>query len=473
MFKSRFAELSWPLLFVCILATNMASAQVTQLYAFNPGDGPPTGGVIQGFDGRLYGTTGREIFYLSGVTEEVLYFFCTQPGCSDGWGTFGGVIQASDGNFYGTTSQGGTDGCGGLGCGTVFTATPSATVTTLYRFGGGLDGALPFAGVIQGRDGDFYGTTVSGGANKGGTVFKITSNGNLTVMYSFCAKANCADGASPQGALVQGKDGNFYGTTSAGGSGNLGTVFKITSAGKLTTLHRFVGADGASPFAGLIQAKDGKFYGTTSEGGAFGLGAIFRITGSGELATLYSFCGQGLPFCLDGANPFGGLVQSVQGTLFGTTFNGGTTFRRAPGAGTVFGFVPLSGSLVTEYTFGSVAGDGMNPSATLEEGTDGNLYGTTVAGGQGSGIVFSLFSGDAPFIKTNPTSGRVGAAVTILGNQLTGATQVKFGGTAAQFTVVSSSSITTTVPIGASTGKVSVVTPSGKRLSKVPFRVTP
>lgn len=472
MSKSGLPGLLCTLLFVCMLATEISPAQITPLYLFDPGETTPTSGVIQGFDGRLYGTTRREIFYLGGA-EAVLYFFGSQPGCSDGIGVFGGVIQASDGNFYGTTSQGGTDGCGGLGCGTVFTATPGGTVTTLYRFGGGLDGATPVAGVVQGSDGNFYGTTVAGGTNGGGTVFKITSNGTLTVLYSFCAKANCSDGASPQGALVQGKDGNFYGTTNAGGSGNLGTVFKITSAGKLTTLHRFVGADGASPFAGVIQAKDGKFYGTTSAGGTYGLGAIFRITGAGKLATLYSFCGQGLPFCLDGANPFGGLVQSVQGTLFGTTVNGGTTANRKPGAGTVFGYAPVSSSLMMEYTFGSVAGDGMNPSATLEEGTNGNLYGTTVACGLGSGIIFSLFSGDTPFVKTNPTSGKVGAAVVILGNQLTGASHVKFGSKPAEFTVVSDSEITTTVPIGATTGKVSVVTPKGKRLSKVPFRITP
>src|SRR5208337_4428285 len=191
------------------------------------------------------------------------------------------------------------------GVGTVFTITPGGTLTTLYSFcsqSGCTDGANPYAALVQGTDGNFYGTTLGGAAN--GTVFKMTPGGTLTTLYTFCY--GCT-GVSPYAALVQGSDGNFYGTTSFGGANGDGTVFRITPSGTLTTLHSFDGTDGAAVYAGLVQGTDGNFYGTTAQGGGSGVGTVFTITPGGTLTTLYSFCSQS--GCTDGANPYAALVQ--------------------------------------------------------------------------------------------------------------------------------------------------------------------
>jgi uncharacterized repeat protein (TIGR03803 family) len=180
---------------------------------------------------------------------------------------------------------------------------------------------------VQGSDGDFYGTTNGGGATGGGTVFKITSGGSLTTLYSFRVGGH----SNPTSELVQGRDGDFYGTTNDAGSDwpYVGMVFKITSGGSLTTLYSFCCGDGFYPYAGLVQGRDGDFYGTTINGGASFLGisagTVFKITSGGSLTTLYSFSG------IDGAYPLGGLVQGSGGDFYGTTYGGGSS-----GAGTVF-----------------------------------------------------------------------------------------------------------------------------------------
>ena len=197
-----------------------------------------------------------------------LYSF---TGGADGGLPGAGLVQGSDSNFYGTTSGGGTSGNG-----TVFRISPSGSLTNLWEFTGGSDGASPYAGLVQGSDGNFYGTTYGGGANGNGTVFRITPSGTLTTLWSFTGGS---DGAYPYAGLVQGSDGNFYGTTSAGGTNNAGTVFQINSAGGLTTLYSFSGgADGESPWAGLIQGSDGSFYSTTYEGGSYGYGTVFKLS---------------------------------------------------------------------------------------------------------------------------------------------------------------------------------------------------
>ncbi|MFI5117103.1 MAG: choice-of-anchor tandem repeat GloVer-containing protein [Terriglobales bacterium] len=208
------------------------------------------------------------------------------------------------------------------------------TLTTLYAFSLTSDGAYPYAGLVQGTDGNFYGTTSDGGdyyrCNQPpyicGMVFKITPAGTLTILADF------TNGATPRAGLVQGTDGNFYGTTSQGGSDicnpqGCGTVFKITPAGELTTLYDFSITDGAHPYAGLVQGTDGNFYGTTVNGTTsdncppYGCGTVFKITPSGTLTTLYSFCPQ--DGCPDGYNPLGGLVQATDGNFYGTTDDGG------------------------------------------------------------------------------------------------------------------------------------------------------
>jgi uncharacterized repeat protein (TIGR03803 family) len=378
------------------------------------------------------------------------------------------LVQASNGNFYGTTYEGGAHGSG-----TVFEITVSGTLTTVYNFcplgGFCTDGSSPHTGLIQAADGHLYGTTYSGGGqNNSGTVFKITPSGTLTTLYSFCAASACADGAAPYSGLVLASNGYFYGITAHGGNREgAGTVFKITPSGTLTTLYNFCSlsacADGNEPLGALVQASNGAFYGTTYEGGANNYGTVFKITPSGSLTTLHSFD------LTDGANPYSGLVQATDGNLYGTTNTSST------GYGTLFKITP-TGTLTTLYNFCSLSDcpDGSNPYGGLAQDTNGKLYGTTSAGGiDREGTVFSLSVGLHPFVETQPASGTVGAAVKILGTNLTGATSVTFNGTASTFTVVSSSEITTTVPTGATTGKVKVVT-SGRTLSSnVNFRVTP
>jgi uncharacterized repeat protein (TIGR03803 family) len=223
------------------------------------------------------------------------------------------------------------------------------------------------------------------------------------------------------------------------------------------------------PSAGLVQATNGDFYGTTAGGGACSTcGTVFKITPSGTLTTLYSFCSQS--GCMDGESPFAGLVEGTDGDFYGTTQEGG-----AAGYGTIFKITP-SGTLTSLYSFCVQPGcpDGASPSAALVQGTDGNFYGTTAHGGSSTaGTVFSLSMGLGPFVKTQTTSGGVGAVVKILGTGLTGATRVTFNGVVAAFEVVSSSLIATTVPAGAASGTVQVVTPAGTVSSNVPFRVLP
>ena len=398
---------------------------------------------------------------------------------TDGAYPTAGLVQATNGNLYGTTSTGGA-----YGGGTVFKITPSGTLTTLYSFcaqSGCTDGGYPALGLVQANNGDLYGATSGGGANNGGTVFKITPGGTLTTLYSFCSQSGCTDGIDPLAGLVQATNGDLYGTTLYGGASNDGTVFKITPTGTLTTLYSFcsksVCTDGNGPFAGLAQATNGELYGTTVAGGAntnpdfpSGGGTVFKITPSGTLTTLYRFCSQS--GCTDGALPQAALVQASDGYLYGTTSQEGANGNY----GTVFKITP-SGALTTLYSFCSQSGctDGSmdgNTAAGLVQATNGDLYGTTeLDGANGDGTVFRLSVGLGPFVETLPTSGKVGAAVKILGTNLTGATSVSFDGTAAVFTVASASEITTTVPNGAATGTVQVVTPSGTLSSNVPFRV--
>src|ERR1700722_4655759 len=156
------------------------------------------------------------------------------------------------------------------------------TFTTLRSFDG-TDGRLSFAGLVQATNGNLYGTTYYGGTKDSGNVFEITPGGTLTTLYSLCSRSGCSDGEYTYAVPIQGTDGNFYGTTYLGGSKELGTVFKITPSGTVTTLHTFGGPDGSQPLAGLVQATNGNFYGTTYIGGSEGKGEVFRITPNGAL----------------------------------------------------------------------------------------------------------------------------------------------------------------------------------------------
>jgi uncharacterized repeat protein (TIGR03803 family) len=321
----------------------------------------PIAGLVQATNGNFYGTTWGGGANGNGTVFEItpsgalttLYSFCAQTGCIDGSNPGAALIQATDQNFYGTTYNGGANcsGIGGSGCGTVFKMTSTGNLTTIYNFAG-TDGANPFAGLIQATNGKFYGITPRGGANfGGGTIFTITPHGQLTTLYSFCAQIYCNDGNGPYGGLVQARNGNFYGTAYGGGANNGGTVFTITPQGRLTVLYNFCAQTncpgGYSPAAGLIQATDGNFYGTTS------VGTVVEITPGGTLTTLHRFDGA------EGYLIYGGLLQATNGKFYGTTSGGGitndcgsfgcgTAFSLSTGLGPFVKTLPTAGKVGTE-----------------------------------------------------------------------------------------------------------------------------
>lgn len=445
----------------------------TTLFNFDYTNGAgPTGNLVQGTDGNLYGTTD-----VGGSNRDGTVFKITPAGTlttlhnfdgTDGSVIFAGLALGTDGNFYGTAEFGGTSTACGPGCGTVFKITPGGIFNTLHDFDA-TDGNYP-GPLIQGGDGNFYGMTGGGGANGTGTVFKITPNGTLTTLYSFCSESGCADGSYPNSpaALVQGTDGNFYGTTFEGGTADSGTVFKITPTGTLTSLYSFCTqpncVDGSGPYAGLVRAADGNFYGTTEALGANGQGGtIFKITSGGVLTTLYSFCSR--PNCIDGFQPTGPLLQATDGNFYGMTVSDGPN-----GSGTVFR-ITSGGSFTVLQNPPGTADTGFD---AFFQGTNGNLYSPTYGGGtNGDGTIYSLSVGLGPFVETLPASGKPGSLVKILSTNLTGATGVSFNGVAAVYNVVSKTLISATVPTGATTGFVTVTTPSGTLKSNVKFRVRP
>jgi uncharacterized repeat protein (TIGR03803 family) len=410
-----------------------------------------------------------------------IYNFCSLPNCADGWQPNDALVLGLDGNLYGTTTVGGTNlfTCEGPGCGTIFKITPSGQLTTLYSFcslPNCADGAVPQAGLVLGNDGNFYGTTASGGKyDSSGTVFRISPTGKFESLYSFCSQNNCPDGADPSTALIQGANGNFYGTTYDGGAVNCryfddtfgcGTVFEITPAGKLATLFSFGTVAGLLQFP-VVQANNGNLYGTSLNGGAglcrYGCGTVYEITPTGKFSRIYSFCTQA--DCPDGAYPLAGLIQATDGSFYGSTSTAGTG-----GSGTLFS-ITSAGSLHTLYDF-TFLSDGADPGGNLLQATDGNFYGVTNDGGaQNQGLIFQLSTGLAPFAVTLPTTGKIGTQVIILGNNLTGSTSVTFNGTSAPFAVVSNTEIQATVPSGASSGRVVVETANGTLNGNIEFRI--
>jgi uncharacterized repeat protein (TIGR03803 family) len=333
-----------------------STGKLTTLHSFGQNDGLPYGGLIRSRTGKLYGVTSVALGKWSGTVFEItpegklttLYQFCSLPRCADGEIPYAALVEGRNGNFYGTTNAGGANSKG-----TIFEITPEGRLTTLYSFcsqADCADGESPLLNsLVQGRDGNFYGTTPMGGTHGSGTVFEITPEGQLTTLYSFCSQVNCTDGATPYGALVQGRNGNFYGTTFNGGvsaTAIAGTVFEITSGGELKTLHRFCSEpncpNGAGPQSGLLQGRNGNFYGTLSASGPNNnyAGALFEITPEGKLTTLYQFCSQ--PGCADGRAPIAGLAEGRDGKLYGSTFEGGLYggtdcgFSANQGCGTLF-----------------------------------------------------------------------------------------------------------------------------------------
>jgi len=370
-----------------VLQVSAAKAE-TVLYSFAGGsDGAaPLAGLIS-VKGTLYGTTqaggtGGTMFSLTtSGTERVVYTF---KGGSDGADPDAGLINLN-GTFYGTTSSGGNVVCGG--CGTVFSITHGGTETVLHSFRG-RDGSDPEGGLID-VSGTLYGTTQFGGKYDGGTVFSITPSGTEKVLHSF-GNGNGNDGDEPRGSLIN-VNGTLYGATRFGGIYNGGTVFSITPSGREKVLYSLGGGfDGSSPVAGLL-AGGGKLYGTTDQGGSFGRGTVFSVTLGGTETVLHSFDGGGgIGPSTDGANPEARLT-AVHGILYGTTNAGGTGSCENrygnSGCGTVFSITP-SGTEKVLYSFqGGNDGNGPNDLKSF----NGTLYGTTVNGGaHNQGTIFSI-----------------------------------------------------------------------------------
>lgn len=359
------------------------------LYSFAGGtDGAaPGANLIQASDGNFYGVTNGgdvttdygTVFKITPAgTETVLHNFTNTSG--DGVNPSGALVQGSDGNFYGTTYKGGASGAG-----VIFKITPSGTETVLHSFGSGNDGQQPLAGLILGSDGNFYGTTSTGGVYQQGTVFKMTPGGTETVLYSF--GTNSSDASKPTAGLVQVSNGSLYGTTFDGGTNGWGTVFKITTSGFETVLYSFtngsVGNDGALPYAALALGSDGNLYGTTPYGGVSQLGTVFKITPAGSLTTLYSFAGGS-----DGANARSSLAQAADGNFYGTTAGGDVSTDY----GTVFKMTP-TGTETVIYSFTN-SSDGATAYAGLTLGSDASFYGNTSGtistGAHGNGTVFKI-----------------------------------------------------------------------------------
>ena len=314
-------------------------------------------------------------------TFTLLYTF---TGGSDGRGPFGGVILDGAGNLYGTTTEGGNLACS-LGCGTVFKVDTSGNETVLYSFAGtgAGDGEYPNATLLRDTQGNLYGTTESGGAFGYGTVFKLSAAGAETVLHSFTGTGG--DGKFPFGGVARDGQGNLYGTTNTGGVFGVGTVFRVDATGNETVLYSFTGTggDGKSPYAGVVRDAQGNLYGTTESGGTSNVGTVFKVDATGTETILYSFTVTGG----DGAEPMSGLVRDAQGNLYGTTNAGGVGV--GGGNGVVFK-VDKTGREKVLFRFPGTGADGIRPHGVVRD-AQGNLYGTTVFHGAfGWGTVFKL-----------------------------------------------------------------------------------
>ena len=346
--------------------------------------------LVRGLNGNYYGmtfhggTAGRgTVFEMTplGVTS-ILHSFVDGSVANDGFNP-SSLMQTPDGTLYGTTSQGGTSY---PSAGTIFKITTQGVYSIVYAFQGANDGSGP-SGLVLGTDGNFYGTSYSGGYNNGntGAFWKMTPGGVLTATYSFQGNG-IADGSGPGGTLVEGTDGNFYGTTIAGSGTSMagGIIYNMSTVGIRTIIQSFAIGSGR-PVGGLLAASDGNMYGMTSSGGTYSDGTVFKLASQSTMSVVYNF---GTNAALDGADPVGNVILASDGNLYGATSEIYTNGSKG-GSGLVFQLTTQGQMTVLHQFTVGVTFDGNEPATGLIQGPDGNLYGTTYYGGQPDcGIVY-------------------------------------------------------------------------------------
>lgn len=440
-----------------IVSINAPAQTYTDLHDFDcSGDGcsPEFPEILaQGRDGNLYGTLswvgaygeGTVVKIIPSGTVTTLHNF-SGP---DGNAPWGGLTLGSDGNFYGTTLMGGD-----YGYGTIFKITPAGTLTKLHSFDS-TDCESPYSPPVQGKSGAFYGVTSSGCA------YSITSSGTFK-------KLSTSIPLGSYSPLLLASDGNFYGTSLYGGANEAGSVFRMSAAGVVKVIYSFDWTHGAQPYAPVVQGSDNLLYGTAATGGAAadGGGVVFKMTTAGKITLLHQFYSDSLT---DGYAPIAGLVAATDGNFYGSTDQGysGSTAR----LGVLFK-ITKTGTYSVLYRFDQT--HGANPYSTAVQHTNGTVYGTTYDGGvMNGGVFYSLGLGLKPFVLPMTNSGTAGQTVQILGKGLTGATSVKFGTGLAKFSIISDTYMTAVVPANGTTGNVTVIAPAGTYISSKQFKVAP
>lgn len=462
MYCKPLPALGLSLLALALVCASAFAQTVTTTYEFNDRNGryPQYFMFTQGKDGNVIGTTesggsvwGRGFVYRQRPgtgTVNVLYDFANP----DGSGGYSGVTIARDGNYYGTLAQGGQYNAGSL-----YRVFPGGVFTSLHAFTGGSDGAQPYAPPIEGSDGNLYGTTTGGGITNS-TIYKYTSQGVFSVLYTF------PGGVFLTAPLLEWTDGNFYVPIGSEGTYGCGEILKMSKLGQVLSTHSFdCAGNGWGPVGQLIQANDGFIYGATAYGGLYNHGVVYKLDPNSGLETVLHNFGS-TPS--DGYQPeWSGVSQGSDGNLYGATSHGGDFT-----CGTLYQVSP-SGSYTQLYSFSSTSFGCPYPAAAPFQDTNGKFFGGTFYGGSyGFGTLYTLDMGLPGFVSFIRAQGHVGAIAQILGQGLTGTTSVTFNNVPAHFTVLRDTYMTATVPSGATTGPVVVTTPTGPLTSNTNFRIT-
>jgi uncharacterized repeat protein (TIGR03803 family) len=436
----------WILIFIVISPIAIPAQTFTEVIQFGKSAANPYFVTpIQGRDGRIYVTT-TDAFDTSGAgtvfvydvntgSRSIFYSFDTPTGANP----VGGLTLGTDGNFYGTAQVGGTAGDGVL-----YRLSPEGDYTVLHNFTGGTDGIYPAGPPVEAANGNFYGVT--------GLITAEGDGPSTAYEYAPSTGAYTSFGYIPEtiAPLIQGTDGNLYGTS----NGGCGSIFEMSTSGAMLSNYDLCGVGGEYPIGPIMQASNGNFYGVTQDGGNSNYGMIYELDANNNVSLLYDMT-------QDSTTPDSGLIQANDGNLYASTWYG-TLFE-----------ITTGGDFTLLYY-----GPGGAIGAALLQHTNGQFYGTAYVGGSAGkgayGYMFSLNTGLAPFVAFVKAQGRIGSTVQILGQGFTGSTAVTFNGVAAtSFDVVSNTYMTAVVPSGATNGPVIVTTPTGTLTSNRKFRVMP